>query len=451
LLCTTGQSTYRCTVADRDHAHLDRGTKVTSKNEKRARLVICAVAALALMTATVGAAGARTTPHAQTPGFDGKTIKVSGLGFATNFADSSIGAEARFKTANDTDELKGVKIEYGEFADDKGDVATSIGEARRLVEQEGVFAIVPMVTASGPGDYMAQKKVPYFGWGFDKGYCGAGDTGYGFGFSGCVLPPDPKSVPAFSAGNPYKFMTEVKKIKNPTIAGIGTDSAAGATSTRSFIAQATGSGLKVVWAKNILPAAPAVVGDYSPYVQQILASNGGKGPDAMWIAAGLSDALNMPKALRAAGYKGLIMSAYYSDALIKPLSDTYVVTSFAPFEQHSAGTDKMVADIKAFKADAKPSPTMAAGYFAADFFIKAVKKAGTKNLTREALQKAAAHMTYQIKGTVGPTEYPKAFQALNSYCAAMLYDNGGTVFEVAEPFSCTNHFTKVKGSTSEVG
>ena len=27
-------------------------------------------------------------------------------------------------------------------------------------------------------------------------------------------------------------------------------------------------------------------------------------------------------------------------------------------------------------------------------------------------------MTYSIPDTVGPTQYPKAFQALNSYCAA---------------------------------
>jgi hypothetical protein len=110
----------------------------------------------------------------------------------------------------------------------------------------------------------------------------------------------------------------------------------------------------------------------------------------------------------------------------------------------------MVADIKAFKADANPSSTMAAGYFAADFFIKAVKKLGVKNLTREKLQETAAHMTYSIPGTAGPTQYPRAFQALNSYCAGMVYDDG-TQFTVAVPFTCTNHFTSTKGLPSEVG
>jgi ABC-type branched-subunit amino acid transport system substrate-binding protein len=417
----------------------------------RARVVVVGVMVAALVLGVAGIATGRVRPHRQTvPGFDGKTIKVSGLVSAANFFDSPIGAEARFKAANDNHELgKGIKIEYGDTADDKFDVATSISEARRLVEQEGVFAIVPMVTATGPGDYMNQKKVPYFGWGFDKSYCGTGDKLYGFGFSGCVLPTDPKKVPDFSAGNPYKLLKSMG-IKKPTIAAIGTDSAPGHASMKSFIAQATGSGLKVVWAKAILPAPPAVTGDYTPYVQQILASNKGKGPDMVFLAAGVNDGLAMPDALRNAGYKGLTMTSYYSDALLKGLKDTYIATSFAPYEQHTKGGDEMVAQIKAFKPDAKPSSTMAAGYFAADFFVKAIKKLGVKNLTREKLQKTAAHMTYSIPETVGPTQYPKAFQALNSYCAGTVYDDG-TQFTVAEPFSCTNHFTSTKGLPSEVG
>jgi ABC-type branched-subunit amino acid transport system substrate-binding protein len=416
-----------------------------------ARVAVAVTLVVGMAVAATAVASARPLPHQQAvPGFDGKTIKVSGLISQGNFFDSPTGAQARFKAANDSQELgKGVKIEYGDTADDKFDVATSINEARRLVEQEGVFAIVPMVTATGPGDYMNQKKVPYFGWGFDKSYCGNGDTLYGFGYSGCVLPTDPAKVPDFSAGNVYKLLTS-KGIKKPTIAAIGTDSAPGHASMKSFIAQATGSGLKVVWAKAILPAPPQVTGDYTPYVQQILASNGGKGPDMVFLAAGVNDGLAMPDALRNAGYKGLTMTSYYSDALLKGLKDTYVATSFAPFQQHTKGIDQMVADVKAFKPDANPSATMAAGYFAADFFVKAIKKLGVKNLTRAKLQQTAAHMTYSIPDTAGPTQYPKAFQALNSYCAAMVYDDG-TQFTVAEPFSCTNHFTKTKGLPSEVG
>jgi ABC-type branched-subunit amino acid transport system substrate-binding protein len=218
----------------------------------------------------------------------------------------------------------------------------------------------------------------------------------------------------------------------------------------SFIAQAKGSGLDVVWAKHIIPAPPAVVGDYSPYAEQLVKANHGKAPDAVWIAGGVADTLGLSKALRNAGFKGMVVSPVYSAALLKPLADTYVASSVAPFEQNTAGGEQLVADVKAFKADASPTVTMAYGYFAADFFIKAVEKAGTKDLTRESLQNAAAHMTYQIKGLVGPTEYPKAFQAMNTYCASLLYDDG-QAFKVAETYTCTDHFTKLEGNVSEVG
>jgi ABC-type branched-subunit amino acid transport system substrate-binding protein len=418
--------------------------------QARAFVVAALIAITLVAVASTSGAAPRGVPR-QTPGFDGKTIKVSGLGFAANFADSAVGAEARFNRANETNELKGVTIEFGDFADDKNDAATSVSEARRLVEQENVFAIVPLISASAPGDYLNQRKVPFFGWGFDKAYCGPGDKLYGFGYSGCVLPPNPTKVPDFSAGNPYRYLTQEKGIKNPTIAGIGTDTPAGKTSMKSFIAQATGSGFKVVWAQAVLPPPPAVTGDYSPYVQEIMTADNGEPPDAFFLAAGLQDALNMPKAFFNAGYEGMLISAYYSDALVRALDRTFVAMQFAPFEQNTAGIRQMREDVLAVKADAKPTTTMAAGYFAADFFVKAVKKTGTKNLTREALQKTAAHMTYQIKGTVGPTQYPRAFQALNSYCTGLVQSDG-TAFSVVEPFTCTNHFTPVKkNSPDEVG
>ena len=424
------------------------------RNRPLHALVALGAAASISFVGLVGTGAATELPRQSSgnvPGFDGSTIKVSGLAYAANFTDSAVGAQARFKRANDTNELGKVDIEFGELADDKADLATSVNEARRLVEQDQVFAIVPLITPNAPGEYLNQRKVPAFGWGIDKSFCGKGDDLYVFGWSGCILPPEPTAVPAFSAGNPYRYLTEEKGIKKPTIAAIGTDSVAGKTSMRSFIAQATGSGFKVVWAKPVLVAPPAVTGDYSPYVQEIMTSDNGGPPDAMFIAAGYQDGLNMPKTFNNAGYEGMILSPYYSKALVVGLSGTFVAMQFAPYEQGTAGIKQLEEDVAAFDPTAKPTPTLAAGYFAADFFIKAVKKLGTKNLTREALQDTAAHMTWQIKGTAGPTQYPRAFQARNTYCAGMVYSDG-TEFSVVEPFTCTNDFTPVKkNSPDEVG
>ena len=91
-------------------------------------------------------------------------------------ADVRPAREARFKRFNDTNEIKGVKIKYAEFADDKQDPATALNEARRLVTQDQVFAIVGDVSQFNPVEYFTQQHVPYFGWAFDNTYCSTKPT-----------------------------------------------------------------------------------------------------------------------------------------------------------------------------------------------------------------------------------------------------------------------------------
>ena len=55
-----------------------------------------------------------------------------------------------------------------------------------MVSAGNVFAMVPVVTVVlGAGDFLAQSKVPFFGWGISSGSCG---NEYGYGFTGCVAP-----------------------------------------------------------------------------------------------------------------------------------------------------------------------------------------------------------------------------------------------------------------------
>ena len=130
-------------------------------------------------------------------GFDGTTIKVAGIGGLAQFAGAEIGAEARFKRANDTNELNGIKIQFVEMADDKQDPATGTSEIRRLVTQDQVFAIVPDLSTVNPGPYLNAQHVPYVGYAFDNSYCSPTPTTslYGFGFNGCVVPANPPAMP----------------------------------------------------------------------------------------------------------------------------------------------------------------------------------------------------------------------------------------------------------------
>ena len=73
------------------------------------------------------------------------------------------------------------------------------------------------------------------------------------------------------------------------------------------------------------------------------------------------------------------------------------------------------------------------GYFSADAFIAAVKKAG-KNLTPESFAKVLTKFTYQIKGVIGPTKYPQS-RTLGAPCGTLATSNG-TAYEITVPYAC---------------
>jgi len=53
------------------------------------------------------------------------------------------------------------------------------------------------------------------------------------------------------------------------------------------------------------------------------------------------------------------------------------------------------------------------------------------------VQKAASQMTYQIKDTVGPTQYPASFKTSMKSCSTLQYDADGTAFTIVQPYTCT--------------
>jgi len=151
--------------------------------------------------------------------FDGTTIKVASLGYAAQVGTSQIGAKARIQRFNDDKEIKGVKLEYVGFSDDKNDPATALSEARKLVTQDQVFALVGDTSSYNPWQYFTQQKVPFFGWGFETAYCAPKPTTslWGFGYNGCQVNPKPNVVVDF-ARQVYKYATEKLGNKHPTVA-----------------------------------------------------------------------------------------------------------------------------------------------------------------------------------------------------------------------------------------
>lgn len=403
-------------------------------HKRRGALVVLVAMVVGLLAAALSpATGGAAAPGAVTVD---KTIKVGGLGYVKNFADAAIGTQARFKRANDTNEVKGYTFEFTELADDASDPTTALSEARRLVDQQGVVAIVPNVSAFTPSDYLTQAQIPWFGPGYDTSYCKT--NGFGFSVYGCIILEDPKVIPGTN-WTQLKRDLAAKGNSKPTVALLSTDGNSGKTAVKGAASAAQGAGFKVVYAKGAFPAPPTVVGDYTPFVQSILTANDGKQPDVFYTTIPATSTLALVNQLKASGYTGTMMSPYYSPLLLKALAGSYIFVQFAGFESTAAGIQQMKTDIGAIKPGAPGSIALAGAYFGADFFIKAVKEAlkTNKTLTTVAIQKAAAKMTYAIKDTIGPTNYPKAYTGQWEACSTLLYDDGNT-FSIAQKFECTN-------------
>jgi len=402
-------------------------------------------AAPSATTAATGSTGSTPTSSGvvakPSRGFDGTTIKVAGLGLLASFAGAEIGTEARFKRANDTNELNGIKLQFVEFADDQASPATALSEARRLVTQDQVFAIVPDLSPVNPGAYLTSQQVPWVGYAFDNTYCSAKPTTaiWGFGYNGCLVPANPPTMPDSYAAL-YKYISAKTGKANPTAVLFSNDDQSGIDSTKLQAVAASGAGFKVVSAQGTLPM---VVSDYTPYVQQWLTANGGKQPDALVCLLAVQ-CVSVWSAVKAAGFTG----TYYGTlgnvaALAKAMAGT--VTAAFYNTQPNPGLTQMEQDLQAFKPGTTPvGYSNVAAYFAADMFIDALKKVG-RDITPQAVQAALATQTWSIPGFVGPTDYPASTVGDSPACTELLLDDG-TNYNVVEPFTCSTKTYPVKST-----
>jgi ABC-type branched-subunit amino acid transport system substrate-binding protein len=380
---------------------------------------------------TSGLAGAQSS----TRGVTGDSIKVAGMLSKQFFGDAEKGAAARFDRENAKGGVFGRTIDMGSAADDNFDPNTNIQEARRLVTQEKVFAIVPtanIVLASA--NFLEQQKVPFLGWGIDASFC---DHEYAYGWSGCV---GGGSDPQYSDG--FNFSALAKMIGEPTkgltAALVAEDTDAARTGNKTQASAAKDMGVKVTYNEAVIPAPPATVGDFTPFVQDIMTSNDGGPPDmALLYLASIPATLGLQNGLRDAGFEGPIMNTQtYDPQLAAPSNTGSVYVQFGAFETADTvpAVKTMLDDLEA--ADVAPTVLAAAGWLSADMFIEALKKTG-KNLTIENFQKAANKLTYKRTGLVGPT--PLGDKPRPSPCGTLVTSNG-TGYDVSVPYFCAKAY-----------
>ena len=352
--------------------------------------VAIVVAALGLIAAAAGSAAAAdddtttTTPAAGataagTRGVTDTSIRVGGLGYSAVYGGADVGAKARFQRANDAGGVNGRTIEYLGFDDDGGDPTAGSAAAQKLVEQDGVFAVVPTVTPDlAASTYLVEQKVPYFGWALSSNFCG---TRYGFGFTGCPVPKNATS-------NAWPLL--ISKLlptgaKGRAVAIVAENTPSGQYDVGALSAAATSVKFRVAYAKTSL-AAPSTP-DYDAVAKEVMTSNNGGIPDAVFVLGGASNVFGMQQALIANGYLGLFTNQLqYAPNLVAPAVSAIVLTQTAPVETaaENPAMQQLVTDVQKVAPDQPIDQSVVAGYWSADLFLAAVQKAG-KNLTPASL------------------------------------------------------------------
>lgn len=401
-----------------------------------------ALAGVAALLAACATSNDSSSGGGDTAGVTKDKIKVGGVltvtsatGYSTGGAN--LGAKARFERANAEGGVNGRKIDFIGVEDDGMTPDKGATAAKKLVQKEKVFAVLPVSAPQfGGAEFLEQQKVPWVGWATGPFWCGKESA---FGFNGCLAPKPGQKTQTWW-GNQVGAQLGGAKGKKMWVQA--TDSTASkyaiATISKSF----TAAGFDLAGSSAALPS-QAPPQDWSPYVNKIMKSAGGKAPDVVVsVMAGGKFNTGLYGALKKAGYKGLITDAtsYDPKAIADPqaaqaLDGVYAAPQFEPYESDAPEVAQMKADMQ--KVGAPMDQHAATGYWSADVFLKMLEKAG-KDLTRDSFFKATAGFSYENKG-FGRIQFPAGKTESNG-CGALVKIEGGK-FVVAQHLKCYDNTT----------
>jgi hypothetical protein len=212
-------------------------------------------------------------------------------------------------------EFAGTKDDKGRVCqDDKLDRDLNRQKIKDMVEGDKVFALLP-VTSNGffAGDYLNEKHIPYFGFGFQLDYCGP-DKPFAFGVGGAVsCDPlgDHTFVSTSLSATLFKALGVDPKTQKVALAG-GADPSS-TTGNKVVKAAFEAVGAQVVTVDNSLPAPGSPLPtDYSPFVSKLLQND----PDVVVLVISFDQVEPMAKALKDAGFKGAIQQFVYESDLL---------------------------------------------------------------------------------------------------------------------------------------
>ncbi|MBX3314444.1 MAG: ABC transporter substrate-binding protein [Actinobacteria bacterium] len=363
-----------------------------------------------------------------TRGVTDDSILVGGTVYDLYYGDARIGVEARLKEANDAGGVHGRTIEIADIANDNNEATTSLQNVQRLVEQEEVFALLPVMSGGfGGGDFIVDNNIPTFGWGTHPAYC---DNENAFGFTGCVTDPSLKN----GSNALGTILEEQLGGSDHTVAFVGEDNDSSKGGIALLTASVEDKGFDVVLADTSLPAPPDVLGDESPFVTKIMSADDGNPPDVVYLVATLSGT-KLAAGLQGAGYEGMIITPSYSPLLLgSPGYDEVFINTQFSMDPDVPANAAMLESVAAVDPDAKLNLAVAAGYWATDFFVAALEATGEDLTVETLLSTINDGFTYEVPDVVGKSTWPENHSA-SVPCAALTKVEGEEFVPVL-PLTC---------------
>ena len=373
---------------------------------RRAGVTACAALVLAgTVLAACGNASTNLSTTGNTQGVYPHRIVVGGLASITgplpaDFAPAIAGAQAYFDWVNANGGVNGRKIVLAYKLDDGSDPSEDATQARTLVEQNHVFAVVPVATPEfSGGPFLSQHDVPTFGLDVNTNADWAGPSMFG----------NTGSYTAFeSAQLQAAYLAELHHVKAAALIAYNiSQSSEGCQGVANAFRQ---YGVRIVFEDLAVPV-PAF--DLSADVARMKSL----GVDMVASCLDLSGDILLAHTMQQDGMTKVVQYWFdgYDQSALKTyapaMQGVYFMLQHVPFEVTQLypgrypAMDRFEAALARYAPGNPPSEAALAGWTSADLFVTGLRMIG-RDVTRTRLVAAINSLTlYTAHGLVAPINW----------------------------------------------